>query len=57
MQAHINSLKLQLLKDDMEIYQLMQLQGGYKLDTQKMNRVILDNLKLKAEDIIKLHYQ
>lgn len=47
LQVHINNLKLQLLKDDMEIYQMMQLTGGYRLDSQKLNRVILDKLKQK----------
>ena len=38
-------MKLQLVKDDMEIYQLIKICGGYKCDTQKMNRMVLDKIQ------------
>jgi hypothetical protein len=30
-----------MIRDDMEIYQLMQMCGGYKYDTALMNRMML----------------
>jgi hypothetical protein len=33
------------MRDDIEIYQMMQLNNGYRMDSQKLNRILLDRMK------------
>ncbi|CDW82187.1 UNKNOWN [Stylonychia lemnae] len=41
----ITSLKAQLLEDDLELFDLLKICGGFKFDQQKMNRLLLDRIK------------
>jgi len=45
---YIKELKQQIERDDKEIYDMMQLIGGYKYDSQAINKAIIERIKKPA---------
>jgi len=38
-------MKMQVVQDDLEIQELMQIQGSYKCDSSQINKLIMDRIK------------